>query len=248
MLLAPVKHVPIDERLLRPVAMLRFPPLPRHEFADAWAIRHARRQHRRAHAIQNSLTSGTVSELMFENIADYTALASFTSEANLTAGLNLQPTLPGQYFHPVKGRGMKVTIRASGIIACTGTPTYQFFVRLNTTANAITGTQAAKSAAITMQNGVSNQHWELVYDLTCRAPGLLSTNCTLNGHGWVESPGGFASPFKYGLTTDMATPQTWNNIGIDGSVAQYVTISVVCSANSASNTITCKSLTMHGWN
>jgi len=139
-------------------------------------------------------------------------------------------------------------IEAWGIVACTGTPTYTFSVRLGTSSTwSASDTSVASSTAITMQSGVSNQHWYLQALLLCTSPGIGTGGLTLQAQGFVHSPGGFAAPYMYALAPSIGSPATWTTT-IDGSLPQYIGLSVACSASSASNTITCKRLIISGLN
>lgn len=210
---------------------------------------HAERIARRNARIRNSFLTGTVSELLFANRADFTPLASFTSEASLLAGTNQQPVIPALFFNDNKGFGRSISFMARGVLGSTSTPTYTFQARLGTTAGSayLGGTSVGVSAAITTASGVTNKWWELRLDLTCYTPGIGTNNTTLSGAGYVRSPGGFASPFGYAIEPTTPDTATWTAT-IDSALTQYFNLSVTCSASSASNTITCKQLWVHGWN
>ncbi len=216
---------------------------------DEAAILRAQRLHKRSHAIQASGLTGTWSELIFSNRADYTAVASFTTEASLLSGTNVQPVFPALFFDGTRAFGRTVRLLARGIVSSTGTPTYTFQVRFGTTSGPsfISGTSVAVSAAITTASGITNKFWELCLDLVCYTPGIGTGNTTLSGAGYVQSPGGFASPFVYALEPTTPDTATWTSV-IDNSATQYVNLSVACSASSSSNTITCKQLLCFGWN
>ena len=177
-------------------------------------------------------------ELFFQNFADQTTLASFTSEASLLAGTNRQAPLPRGVFGK-QGKAFRIT--AAGVLSCTGTPTYLFTNRIGSTIGAsdLTGTAVGVSAAITCQSGISNQGWSLILDIVCRTPGQGANNTTLSCFGWVKSPGGFASPFEYMLTPGGGASATWTAT-VNNAVDLYPNLSVTCSVSSASNTITCK--------
>lgn len=179
---------------------------------------------------------------VWQNIADHTALGSFTSEASLLAGTNDQPVIFKEWLLGKReGTGRVFRFKAAGILSCTGTPTYQFTVRLNTSAAVITGAILAASTTITCQSGITNQHWWLDTEFVLRTPAIGASNATMSLlRGMVGSPGGFAAPYHYGLSPDsMVTPATWTQT-YNGGVDQYVSLSVACSASSASNAITCK--------
>lgn len=203
----------------------------------------------RPNAVQNSGTTGTWAETMWNNAADFTAVASTASEASIISGLNDQPVIPALFFHNKLGKYRTVAILARGVLSTTGTPTATFQVRLGTTSGAsfLSGTSVGVSAAITTSSGVTNKWWELRLDLTCNTPGIGTGNCTLSGSGYVTSPGGFAAPYTYALEPSTPDTATWTAT-IDGSLTQYVNLSMTWSASSASNTITCKYLRMMGLN
>lgn len=195
-----------------------------------------------------SMTTGTVTELMkpWAPGTDFTALSSFTSEASLLAGTKIQPTIPGNFFgYP----GQAIEFRAAGILASTGTPTYTFQVRISSTQgdSTLSGTSVGKSVAITTGSGVTNEEWYLWLRMVCKTIGQGTGNCTLTCYGQVYSPAGFASPFFYNLLPSTPPTATWTAT-IDGSVNNYINLSVTCSASSASNAITCKDMGLIGWN
>jgi hypothetical protein len=179
-------------------------------------------------------------------LTGFTGLNTFTSEASLIQGTNQQPTLRGGFYDVRRS----ATIWGGGLCASTGTPTYTFYFRLSTTEGATTlsGTVIGQSAAISMQSGVSNKVWFFWLDLTCTTPGQGTNACTLYARGCIWSPGGFASPYSYALTPGGGDSATLSAT-IDGSLTQYLNISVACSASSSSNAITLyQPLNMVGWN
>lgn len=216
---------------------------------DRLYLEHARRIHRRAHAIRNSFTTGTATELLYTNAGDFTALASFTSEASLLAGVNEQAIFQPNFFLNPSAPRRAFRILARGILGTTGTPTFTFTGRLGTTSGSsfLSGTKIFESAAITTGSGVSTKLWQIQCDLQLRTPGIGTSNCTISGSGIVFSPGGFASPFAYALTPSSGESATWTAT-IDGALTQYLNLSVTCSASSASNTVTLKQLEVMGMN
>lgn len=195
------------------------------------------------------MATASWTELLFSNRADYTAFNSSAAEGSLLAGLNQQPVIPALFFDGNRGFGKGVRLEAAGVLGTTSTPTITFQVRLGTTVGSsyLSGTSAAVSAAITTQSGVSNKWWYLSLTLLCNTPGQGTGNTTLSGAGYVTSPGGFASPFTYALEPTTPDTATWT-VAVDDTVTQYINLSVTWSASSASNTITCKSLTLTGLN
>ncbi len=213
---------------------------------DAVALQHARKVLRRNRYLQCTGQTQDWAEVIFQNTADYNALASFTSEASLLQGINKQCTFPAQYFNrPNLQPGRLTHIEADGILASTGTPTYLFTLRLNTTQSPtnLGGTQIGATAAITTSSGVSNKWWKLVADIVTTIPGQGTGNATLNCIGYVMSPSGFASPFIYPIEATTPDTATWT-VTMDGNLQTYLMLSCTCSANSSSNTITVKRLSV----
>lgn len=233
-------------RVFKPMGRLKY-GLGAYSRSDLAAIEQAGRKLLREERLRNSATTGTWTECLFRNHADYTAFASSSAEGSLLAGTNQQPVLPALFFDQVAFR--TVTFLARGVFSNTGTPTLIFQCRLGTTAGStfLSGTSAGVSAAITTGSGVTNKWWELRLDLTCNTSGIGSGNTTLSGAGYVTSPGGFASPFIYALEPTTPDTGTWT-LTIDDSVTQYFNLSATWSASSASNTITCKQLIASGLN
>lgn len=184
-------------------------------------------------------------ELNFSNTSEYSAFASSASEGSLLAGYNEQPVIPALYFDGNRGFGRCIRMRAAGVLSNTGTPTIIFQLRLGTTSGSsfLSGTSIGVSAAITTASGITNKWWELEANLTCRVPGIGTTNTTVGVDGRVMSPGAFVSPFVYPLEPTTPDTATWTAT-FDNSLTQYLNLSVTWSASSSSNTITCKQLTV----
>jgi len=234
-----------DFHVLGQVKLPSVQPEARRDFG----ILQARRLARRRNSFRNSFLTGTVSELIFANRSDFTALASFTSEASLIAGTNQQPVIPALFFNDLKGFGRTISIVARGVLSSTSTPTYTFQFRLGTTAGStfLSGTSIGVSAAITTGSSITNKWWEARLDLSCYTPGIGTGNTTLSGSGFVRSPSGFASPFTFPMLPTTPDTATWTSV-IDAALTQHLNFSVTCSSSSASNTIQCKQLYVHGLN
>lgn len=198
-----------------------------------------------------SFLYGTCAELIFQNNGDYTAYASSAVEGSLiSGGNNLQPAIPALMMDQGgRGVGKAFRLEASGIFSNTGTPTLIFQVRVSSTAGSATlsGTSVAQSAAITTASGVSNVHWWLWCNIVVKQPGVGTGNTTVNGFGAVESPAGFASPFKYMMVPTSGSPQTWTAT-LDDTLNYFVNLSATWSASSSSNTATCKDVKLYGLN
>lgn len=237
-------HIPY---VLKPMGRVQMPKLSQYDMMDLVALEQAAKRQRRDAAIQCSFETGTMREVLFRNHGDFTAVASSAVEASLLAGQNDQPALSPLYF--MKSPFRVISILARGVLSNTGTPTLIFQGRLGSTAGSadLTGASCGVSAAITTISGVTNQFWEARLDLVCTTAGIGTGNTTLAGAGYVMSGGGFATPFIYALEPTTPPTGTWT-LTANGALAYYFNLSVTWSANSASNTITCKQLLMYGEN
>jgi hypothetical protein len=233
--------------VFKPLAVIK--PRPRsagRAWHDYMAERRAVEIEERESSIKNSFVTGTCTELMFQNGADYSALASSNSEGSLLSGVNEQPWIPA-FFFSVKKKS--ISLLARGVFSNTGTPTMTFQWRLGSTSGStyLSGTSVGVSAAITTQSGVSNVFWESRLDLTVYTPGIGSGNTTLAGAGYVMSPAGFAAPYFYPLEPTTPNTATWTAT-VDDSVTLYCNLSQTWSASSSSNSILTKWLQMWGLN
>ncbi len=178
------------------------------------------------------------------------ALGSILMIALLAMAANpRQPTFYPSFFEGIRASGRAFSVLARGVLGTTATPSYTFQVRLGPTVGSaqLGGTSIGVSAAIVTASGITNKWWELRLDCICTIPGQSTSNCTLSASGYVQSPGGFATPFIYPLEPTTPDTATWTNT-IDGSVANYLNISVTSTASSGSNTLTLKHLLVWGWN
>lgn len=230
------RHFP---REFKTCADLKTRPAP-HRLVDRLALEHARQLRREQEAL-SGLTQ-TYSESFFVG-QNFSTINTFTSELSLLGG-NLQPAIPPFTFdRGGQGGGKSITLIARGVLSTTSTPTLIFQWRLGTTIGStfLSGTSVGVSATITTASGVTNQWWESRLDLICTTPGMGAGNCTLQGSGYVTSPGGFASPYIYPLEPTTPATATWTAV-IDDSVTQFVNFSVTCGSSSSSNALTCKFL------
>lgn len=180
---------------------------------------------------------------IFSNIADHTALSSFTSEASLLAGTNYIPAFPALFFDGKDKSGLWFELECSGVLSCTGTPTYTFGVRMGPLGT-VSDPAIGVSAAITCASGITNKWWRLYLRALVRSPQQGSTNTSISVDGFVVSPGGFAAPYMYALEPTTPDTATWTASAFSSLVQNYVQVSVACSASSASNTITLKNITV----
>lgn len=193
-----------------------------------------------------SLQSGTITDLIFANPSDGTALASSTAETSLMTGFtgSVQPELVAGFFGQSGPTNKSVLLQAMGVMGSTATPTLTMFVRWGTAAASLAGTPIGQSAAMNGANN-ANAFWfaELLVKRTI--PGIGTGAATLVASGYFQS-GGVASPFFYSLTPSAsATGWTFTQ---DDSQSQFINVSAQWSANSASNTIQVKQLVVLGLN
>lgn len=187
-------------------------------------------------------------QLLFNRWTDYTALASFTSEASLLTGFS-QPVLwhPALDFTQV---GRQFRLSGRGVLSSTGTPTYLFKVRLGSTAMSADnlapplGTVIGASAALTTGSGVSNVVWSFELLLTMVSAGIGSGKATITSSGLVYCTG--LSPTVGDLAPTNGSA-TWTTT-CDSSVDNFFQVSATCSASSASNTIQLKHLELEALN
>lgn len=180
---------------------------------------------------------------LWTNTADHTALASFTSEASLLAGTNNIPVFGALFFDGKDKTGLWFELEATGIVSCTGTPTYTFGVRMGPLGT-VSDPAIGVSAAITMQSGVTTKWWKMYLRAILRSPAQGATNSSISVDGYVMSPGGFAAPYIYPLEPTTPDTATWTASAFSSLVQNYLQVSVACSASSASNTITLKNGTV----
>ena len=217
------------------------------QYIDRLALQAAR--DRAAGGPRCSGTTGTWTEMMFVNGADFTAFANNASEGSLLSGQNEQPTFPSNFFFNKQGLRRGFVLEAQGVLGTTSTPTIIFQVRLSPTVGSATlsGVSLAVSTAITTASAVANKRWLLRLAMLCTVVGQGTNNSTLAGAGEVSSSGGFASPFRYDLEPTTPDTATWTAT-FDNSLQQYLNLSVTWGTASPSNTITCKQLLMWGLN
>lgn len=147
--------------------------------------------------------------------ADGLTLATFTTSAPIF------PTfvLPANFMKS----GRVINIKARGIWAATGTPTYTFRLQ-NTVGTTVT---LVTSAAITV-SALTNQAWELDVDVQCRSEGVTGT---------VEALGDLTLGNVTGAQYLPATGSAPATATVDTTIAQTWGLEIACSASSGSNTV-----------
>jgi hypothetical protein len=200
-----------------------------------------------------SSQTGTYCEATFTNIADYTALASSNVEATLltpvSPDVTRQPTFFPSFWAGNQGIGRMFTIRGGGVFSTTATPTMIFQFRLSPTVGVTTlsGASVGITAGIVTASGITNKWFWFELDMVCRISGQGASKTTLSGTGFIQSPGGFATPFLYPIEPTTPDTATWTQT-VDSSVANYLNVSLTWSASSSSNTCQLKHLAVIGWN
>lgn len=229
----------VPTRALIPPAVLKLPRLERDEVLRRLGIVPA--------LSGGSFVSGTVTDLLFANVNDGTAITAgtFSVETTLLGGFTgtIQPWLPPSYLANM-GLSKSLLIMASGVMSSAATPTITFFIRIGQTIAVVTGTSIGQSVAMTAAN-TTNSMWQAQLVITRRTPGMGAGAATWAANGFLESPG-VASPFWYALTP-AASATAWT-FTMDDTQTQYINLSGLASANSASNSMQCKSLLMFGCN
>jgi endonuclease/exonuclease/phosphatase (EEP) superfamily protein YafD len=146
---------------------------------------------------------------------DGLTLATFTTSAPVFPTL----VLPANYLKV----GRMIHIRARGLWAATGTPTYTFRLQntVGTTVTLVTG------AAITV-SALTNQSWEVDIQVQCRTEG---TSGTVLAMGDLNMGGVTGTQYFPATGTAPAA------VTVDTTIAQTWGLEIAASASSASNTV-----------
>ncbi len=181
---------------------------------------------------------------LFQNPAAHTQKDTWTAEATIIAGNNQQPVIPANFLSWHGNRGARLTIQARGIVGSTGTPTYIFQWRANTTSGVtnLAGDSIGVTAAITTSSGAATQWWEANLTMLLLTPAQTDA-AIFQCSGSIRSPGGFAAPYEYSFAPTTPPTATWTaTLACD--VAHYINLSATCSASSASNLLLVQDLVM----
>jgi hypothetical protein len=191
-----------------------------------------------------SFLTATQSELIYSNTSVATAKNTFTAEAliNDTAGMGPQPVLPPYFWQPSGSVAKAIKVIARGIISSTGTPTFQVICRLGGAAS-IAGPSIGTATALATASGITNRAWELEMDAQLTVAGAPGGNSTVRGLGLFTIAGSASVSDVFGGGASPGTVAT-----VDISILNYINISAVCSASSASNSITLLQLLVFGLN
>ena len=178
-------------------------------------------------------------KVIYNDVQARTEKASWTSEATiLTLTPNSQAVVPSLTLDDSASPNAKMyKYEAWGTMATTGTPTFQWIVRLGTTAAYdITGTIIGATAAATTTSGVTaGTLWHLELNFGVSAFGQGTNGLTLISFGRVCS-GGLAVPVQ-GMTITAHPTETWTAASWNSLLTYYISLSAACSASSSSNTL-----------
>lgn len=158
-------------------------------------------------------------------------LASFTTLADLfpTAAQGSIIIPAGQL-----GVGAEIEIEAAGSLSSTGTPTYT----LGFYFGGVAGVALAASSAKTTASGAAAHPWKMRYRGVVRAVGSSA--------GQIVGSGELYFPTSLTAWTSSPIPEVAasRTVTIDTTSAKIITVGTACSANSASNTITCDDISV----
>lgn len=159
------------------------------------------------------------------------AIASTTTETNLwDPGLHC--TLP---VGSIKG-GKAWRIQFGGVMGTTATPTITTTTRIGTNNSAPpTGTTLGASATVTLGT-ISTQPFMGFGDYGCRVNGVAASTATVTGNAVLLCPAAAAATVTPHVLCGGSVAATT----IDETVLQGIGFSIIWSASSASNTLTCQ--------
>lgn len=196
-----------------------------------------------------SFVTGTSVELLYANTASGAAKNTFSTEAtpilNDEASMGQQAKFGAGYF--LAGRvGQTVRIIARGICSTTGTPTYQFLIRLGATGTG--GTLVWEAPAATTLSAISNKGWEIAADLILRTNATVGANSTIQGIGLFTGDASGFNANSLGLMGWANNSQPGTIATFNAAVDNFVNVNVVCSASSSSNSVQLLQLLVYGLN
>ena len=157
-----------------------------------------------------------------------TAYASSTTLTDISAGGNTA----GQAFQftgtgaPISLQvGQAFLVKANGIVSTTGTPN----LTLGVYYGGVAGTALASTGAIAAGNNLSNVTWDL--EVLCRVDAVGTS-------GSIRSIGKVVGPYS-GVPLLPASSSSANNVTVNTSTSNILTIGALWGTNSASNSIQC---------
>lgn len=204
--------------------------------------------------------TGTWGELIFANRTSGTALASFTTEASMAAGIAELGTtsnfinlgLPADNpFNQNNGVGKVVRVEMRGVMgSAAGTATFTFGLRWTTAS----GVLIATTTAITPATQATPAMWKACVDIICTAtgPGTTAT-ARATGEFMFENSAiatgtTLTTPFCTGSAFGTPTPTSLTTAGFDSTVPLPIVPTCSCSASAAGNTVTLTDIKVWGCN
>lgn len=189
-------------------------------------------------------------KMLYASTAPGSAKNTFTTETNLndSSGMGVPFRFPADFWLPNNNqvaRGFKIVAR--GIVSSTGTPTFTPVFRLGAAAAAITGPIiGTTTAALTTGSGVSNKGWEAELDVFMKTMAAPGANSTIQGVGRFLSSG-FAIIYNelYAASAVASGAAPGNLATIDPTIPNWLCVNALCSASSASNSITLTQLQVY---
>lgn len=192
-----------------------------------------------------SFLTGTSGEVLYSSIATGTQLNTFTAEASLMGTLP-DCIIPAGFFYNTQGAtGKCLRIKAIGRLGTTGSPTFTWTIRFNTTSafNNAAGISFS-TAAITAGATVTLAPWYLDAELIFRTLGAPAGS-TLAVMGEVRSPLGLATPFSGTIPTSNTG---FTTAAFDNTVTNYLFLSAACGASNSLNLIQLEMMKVYGEN
>jgi hypothetical protein len=207
-----------------------------------------------------SFVTGTVNELLWANTTSGTALASFTTEASMAAGIvnlgttagNIQAGMPAGFYsyQPGGGVGKVVRVHLGGVFSsAAGTATFTFGLRWTSAAGVLIATTTAITPA-TLTNAIWDSDIDIILTAagptttaTARATGVIHLENSVLATGTT-----ITTAFCTGSAFGTPTPTSLTTAGFDSTVALPIVPTVACSASSASNAVTLNDFKIYGLN
>ncbi len=201
-----------------------------------------------------SFTTGTNTELLWASRTAGTALATFTAEASIIAGITEGPAgcaIPAGFFSANGGVGKIVKVEMNGIWSATATPSFTWTLRLVTAAGALVATTTALPVT-----AITNVEWKAEIDIICTAVGPTTTaQARVNGMLWTRTTAVGAATvsqnlfFGGGSAAGTPTPATPTLLtGFDSTISNAIVPSAICTVSSASNAIQLTAIRVLGIN
>lgn len=181
-------------------------------------------------------------EPVFANKADSVSVNTVAVDtAFLSQATSGQPWFRGGFFSDTSQAGKIAIVKAKGVMQTTATPTFTWKVSISTSQFTIGTTIGLSTGIVTAATAAAGTYWEMEFFILLTTPGIGAGGATITSGGSIISPGGFASPFMYGMTATAPPTSTWTTT-LDGSVSQYLMISLNPGTSNASNNAQIKQL------